>query len=214
MPRDRRVSTGGKGTKGNPSPPSFWSLTALRHTMARVVRLRGTFLIPSSLRRSNPPLLRAPNSRAKPAKEAEIVTAKAEDIVQLPNEVVDGKENLAIASRKTNFDDLPELDQDMIRTLIIEAMATNEADQQIVASIAPRTVPKADKPQLDELAELIAQDEAQRQADQASATGKIHQIPELVFVSGLQKNKKQSTMAQLDGRAINFPPVARVSVYD
>jgi len=57
MPRDRRVSTGGKGTKGDPSPPSFWSLTALRHTMARVVGLRGTFLIPSSLRRSNPPLL-------------------------------------------------------------------------------------------------------------------------------------------------------------
>jgi len=127
---------------------------------------------------------------------------------------LDDREDLLLASSDSHADDFPQLDQDVIRALIIKAMAANETDQQTVASITPRTAPKADKPRLDELAQLIAQDDMQRQSETTTLTEKIQQIPELVFVSGLEKNKKPPAIATLGGRAINFLPLARVSVYD
>jgi len=149
-------------------------------------------------------------STDEPSKIAiETVIAKVEDRASLlPQEPVDAREDLML---ETDMDDLLALDQDMIRALIIDSMATIEADNQMVASITPRTAPKADKPRLDELAQLIAKDEAQRQVEMATNAEEIYQIPELVFVSGLQKNKKQPAIATLGGKAINFPPVARIA---
>jgi len=156
----------------------------------------------------------------------ETVIASAQDIIPLPNEEFHnpisrpdgddgtGREDFAATGREASPVDFAEIDRATIRTIIAEAMVLADADQQMVASITPRTTPKADKPRLDELGKLIAQDKAQRQRDASSGKEEIHQIPELVFVSGLRKGEKHPPIATLGGRAINFPPVARISGYD
>jgi len=135
------------------------------------------------------------------------------------------KQDLMIASETGDHQDLASFDRDQVRALIIEAQAfesqiaesaesldTAETDHQMVAAILPRTTPKSDRPRFDELALLIARDEEQRQAEAEFREKKIHQIPQVVFASGLQKIKKQPLRASLDGKAINFPPVARTVV--
>jgi len=127
---------------------------------------------------------------------------------------INERRDFVISRQEDPARDLVELDRDTIGTLIADAMAIAEADSQVVASITPRTTPKANKPRLDELGALIAQDEAQRSLEALDSMEKIRQIPELVFVSGLQKGKKQPAIAKLDGKAINFPPMARTVISD
>jgi len=144
--------------------------------------------------------------------------AQKEDIDTV--KINDERRDLAYLKQEASALDMPSLDRDMIRAIITQAMEVAEADiqmeadTQMVASVTPRTTPKADKPSLDALGALIAQDEAQRLIETSNSAEEIRQIPELVFVSGLQKGKKQPIVATLDGKAINFPPVVRVANND
>jgi len=136
------------------------------------------------------------------------------DAVRIGDGIGDDRQDLVQPVPASDVTDFAEIDGDVIRSLIAEAMILAEADSQMVASITPRTTPKSDKPRIDELGKLIAQDEVQRMIEASASVEEIRQIPEVVFVSGLQKGKKQPIIARLGGKAINFPPVARIAVQD
>jgi len=91
-----------------------------------------------------------------------------------------------------------EADRDVIRQAIIEAIAALEAaDQQTVASISFNP------------AEQTAAMPTEKTAEAIAISEELRQIPDMVFVSKLQK-KQPAPQATLTGRAITFPSIARI----
>lgn len=85
------------------------------------------------------------------------------------------------------------------------------ADTEMVASIdTTKTAPKVDRPAKDDLAKLISDDAATEPARMAPED-ELRKVPNVVFVSGLEKKDEVSRVAELRGKAIDFHAVARIN---
>ncbi len=79
----------------------------------------------------------------------------------------------------------------------------------------PKTAPKVDRPDKDDLKDIIAENRAPIAVKDDNNTvapdEELRKVPNVVFVSGLEKKQEVSRVAELRGRAIDFHAVARIN---
>lgn len=82
------------------------------------------------------------------------------------------------------------------------------------AAETPKTAPKVDRPATDDLKNIIAENRAPitvKDANSIAPDEELRKVPNVVFVSGLEKKQEVSRVAELSGRAIDFHAVARIN---
>ena len=94
-------------------------------------------------------------------------------------------------------------------------------DKATVASVdtknaieTPKTAPKVDRPDKDDVSAIIAENRAPittKDTTNIAPDEELRKVPNVVFVSGLEKKQEISRVAQLTGRAIDFHAVARIN---
>jgi len=70
-----------------------------------------------------------------------------------------------------------------------------------------KTTPKADRPDEDDIAKIVANNKAPTASKSASNIApdeELRKVPSIVFVSGIEKKQEVSRVAQLSGKAIDF----------
>lgn len=102
-----------------------------------------------------------------------------------------------------------------------DADDAHSSDKATVAAIdtqksaeTPKTAPKVDRPDNDDLADIIAENKAPitlKDTNVAASDEELRKVPNVVFVSGLEKKQEVSRFAELKGRAIDFHAVARIN---
>lgn len=77
-----------------------------------------------------------------------------------------------------------------------------------------KTTPKADRPDEDDIAKIVANNKASTASKSASNIApdeELRKVPNVVFVSGIEKKQEVSRVAQLSGKAIDFHAVTRIN---
>lgn len=102
-----------------------------------------------------------------------------------------------------------------------DADDAHSSDKETVAAIdsqksveTPKTAPKVDRPDKDNLSDIIAENKAPitlTNTNDATSDEELRKVPNVVFVSGLEKKQDVSRFAELKGRAIDFHAVARIN---
>ncbi|AQT44343.1 Uncharacterized conserved protein YcbK, DUF882 family [Bartonella apihabitans] len=92
----------------------------------------------------------------------------------------------------------------------VAALETNKSAE------APKTAPKVDRPDEEDVKNIISENENRAPAsltnsDMLAPDEELRKVPNVVFVSGLEKKQEVSRVAELRGRAIDFHAVARIN---
>ncbi|AQT42110.1 Uncharacterized conserved protein YcbK, DUF882 family [Bartonella apihabitans] len=92
----------------------------------------------------------------------------------------------------------------------VAALETNKSAE------APKTAPKVDRPDEEDVKNIISENENRIPAsltnsDMLAPDEELRKVPNVVFVSGLEKKQEVSRVAELRGRAIDFHAVARIN---
>ena len=92
----------------------------------------------------------------------------------------------------------------------VAALETNKSAE------APKTAPKVDRPDEEDVKNIISENENKVPAsltnsDMLAPDEELRKVPNVVFVSGLEKKQEVSRVAELRGRAIDFHAVARIN---
>ncbi len=85
---------------------------------------------------------------------------------------------------------------------------------RVASSDTPKTAPKVDLPDKDDISTIIAQNRAPmvtKDSSNIAPNEELRKVPNVVFVSGLEKKPEISRVAELRGRAIDFHAVARIN---
>lgn len=144
-----------------------------------------------------------------PEDQVALAIANQPNIVAEDNKLNVPHDDLGALIEANDIIAVPDDDEDESDYADIDA---EDYSNETVASInETKTAPKVDLPSSDDLAKVIAEDNKVTQIELAPEV-ELRQVPDLVFVSGLEKTKQQlPRYAQLSGKAITFHPIAKIN---
>lgn len=134
---------------------------------------------------------------------------QANEIIAVPDDDYEEDEDYADA------DDAQTPDKGMVASVDNSKNAQAVKNTQPAAIPQPtKTTPKADRPDQDDIAKIVANNKAPTASKSASNIApdeELRKVPSVVFVSGIEKKQEVSRVAQLSGKAIDFHAVTRIN---
>ena len=134
---------------------------------------------------------------------------QANEIIAVPDDDYEEDEDYADA------DDAQTPDKGMVASVDNSKIAQAVKNTQPAAIPQPtKTTPKADRPDQDDIAKIVANNKAPTASKSASNIApdeELRKVPSVVFVSGIEKKQEVSRVAQLSGKAIDFHAVTRIN---
>lgn len=134
---------------------------------------------------------------------------QANEIIAVPDDDYEEDEDYADA------DDAQTPDKGMVASVDNSKNAQAVKNTQPAAIPQPtKTTPKADRPDEDDIAKIVANNKAPTASKSASNIApdeELRKVPSVVFVSGIEKKQEVSRVAQLSGKAIDFHAVTRIN---